>query len=320
MLQLGLSDLNTYENKRSVLMQIYNRYIVNGYCYHSFPSVFQEEVEFNGIDPKNYQYPIDKMKQIAYIFENHSYKNFILKRWEEKEHPIYITDSFLMAYYYALSSPSYFSNMTATSPYMKDSSYDKFAYYRKDYDACQKNLHSIGEHIHLSQVEQERVNEAFKQQWEVLKLDESKPCIAFIKRQAVGRDKLDDFAQILSQAENEDFSISMARILDSKYPNDKQFSSILPLDFIVEKMPTYQEFDLENASEQDEKIPLPIFEKEMESIEIEEDDEEFEEENTFVFSKPVNNHGYADVIALCGFLSIVSGLTLILILNYFKMR
>ncbi len=305
--QIGLPDLLSYPNKKAVLERVYDRYIVNGYCFHSFPSHFKKEVEFNGIDPKNYQYPIAPMKQISYIFKNHHYPNFITKNLEEKVPALYITDSPLMACYYAFSSPSYFSNMTATSSYMKSKEYDRFAYYRKDYKACQQNLKTISSHVGLSNQEEEIVLTSFDQQWKALDIEKATPCIAFIQRNEIGRDHLKDYAQILSDAAHEDFVISLSKITDSRYPEDRRFTAILPLNFTVEEMPTYQQIDKGRLQEERKKEIPTMIEQPIQK----------EEPSLHKTYQKVNNHGYADVIALFGMLSITVGLTMILIFRYF---
>lgn len=321
--QLGLPDLIQYANKKAVLERVYDRYIVNGFCFHSFPSFFKEEVEFNGIDPRNYQYPINKMKQIAYIFENHRYPHYITKNLEEKVPALYITDSPAMAYFYAFSSPSYFSNMTATGEYMKKGDYDRFAYYRRDYLACKRNLEKIAEHIHLSAREQQIVLEAFEEQWNRLQVSQSVPCIAFIKRKEVGRNFLKEITQILEDARYEDFVVSMSKITDSRYPRDRRFTPILSLDFTVEVMPTYEEILKGKVPEVMQTVTSkPVIEKLFteESIQVSTLENKEPDEQKLMISKKqelINNHGNADVIALCGLLSVISGLTLHLVFRYF---
>ncbi len=277
--ELGLSDLVKYENKRKVLEKIYDRYIVNGYCFHSFPSVFKDTVEANGIRPKNYKYPQEVMKQIAHIFKNHRYPNFIPQDLLEKSPKVYLTDSPLMAYYYAISSPTYFCDITSTSPYMKGNQYDTFAYYRKDFKACRKNLEQLGRHVHLSEKEHKIISEAFKKQWQKLQVNTSIPCIAVIERRVVGRNYLPDIDAILKNAKKEDFVISMARITDSRYPDDVLEKTVLSLDFTVDLFPEYKEIELGILKEREEeqapvvvKAPqeialVPLQEKKEEPIE-----------------------------------------------------
>ena len=69
--KLKLTDKTSYENKRKILVYLYEEYIVNGYMFHSFPSTFKALVEEKGLDPKDYIYPVFYMKKLYYIFKNH---------------------------------------------------------------------------------------------------------------------------------------------------------------------------------------------------------------------------------------------------------
>ena len=70
-IKLQLKDMISKENKKEILQYIYSRYIVHGYCFHSFPAKYKKQIEENGIDPKMYEYPKEQMKKISYIFSNH---------------------------------------------------------------------------------------------------------------------------------------------------------------------------------------------------------------------------------------------------------
>ncbi len=307
--QLQLPDLISYTSKRRVLERIYDRYIVHGYCFHSFPSTLKEAIEADGIFPRKDVYPVSQIKQIAYIFKNHHYPNLISKNFQEKPTSFYITDSPLMAYVYAISSPSYLCELTTTSEMMKGYEYDKLAYFRKDYASCKKNLELLGNHVGLSEREKQIVLDSLASQWETLQVEKIKPCIAVIQRDEVGRNFLEDYEKILEEAKNEDFVVSMAKITDSRYPEDKRSTPILSLSFQVEEVPTLKEIE-ENGRE---KL-LPT-RPNMTTIMIE--DEKIEPHKEVAHKKPVNNHGNADVICLCGMLSIATGITLWIIFRYF---
>ena len=73
--KLKLTDKTSYENKRKILVYLYEEYIVNGYMFHSFPSTFKALVEEKGLDPKDYIYPVFYMKKLYYIFKRMQRKN-----------------------------------------------------------------------------------------------------------------------------------------------------------------------------------------------------------------------------------------------------
>ena len=132
------------EDKKAILKYIYDKYIVNGYCFHSFPSIFKNEVEELGLTTNIDYKELNDLKRIDYIFSNHNYKNIMSRNLKENNRAIYITDSPAMAYYYAFRSPEYMAEITSLSKYynyLKD--YNKDAYYVKDYHKCKSNLVSL---------------------------------------------------------------------------------------------------------------------------------------------------------------------------------
>ena len=153
-IKLQLSDMTSKENKMEILHYIYNRYIVHGYCFHSFPAKYKKQIEEDGIIPNMYQYPIEQMKKITYIFSNHQYHNIITKRKEQSD-SIIITDSPAMAYLHTFATPSYFANLAGLGVYYQNDKYDKEAFYRRDKKACDKNLSELCDHVRLTKKEKE---------------------------------------------------------------------------------------------------------------------------------------------------------------------
>lgn len=241
-LKLGLTEKESAESKISILRYIYSEYIVNGYCFHSFPSVFRKSIILNGIDPKEYRYPIYEMKQTSHIFEKHNCKGIITKDLNDQTPFLALTDSPAMAYYHAIQSPEYFCNLTATGVYMKNEQlYDREAYYRKDKEACARNLSILSQQVRMSQKEQATVLNAFGRQWNLLNASVSFPCIAFVKRRDIGRDNLEDFDAIIEKAKEEDLILSVSKILDSRYPCIRRYQKIESNQLETVAFPAYQE-------------------------------------------------------------------------------
>ena len=76
---LNLKNITTYENKEIILKHVYNKYIVNGYFYHSFQSIFLDEVNSNGLSVSNYNYEINSVKEVNKVFEKYNIKNVFSK-------------------------------------------------------------------------------------------------------------------------------------------------------------------------------------------------------------------------------------------------
>lgn len=299
-LKLNLIDKISSDNKRKILVYLYDNYIVNGYMFHSFPSTFKELVEEKGLDANDYSYPIFYMKKLYYIFKNHKYTDMIPEYLLEQITSISITDSPAMAYYYAFRSPQYFCNLVATSKYYKDNSeYDHEAYYRKDMEACQNNLLLLAKHLNMTDKEKETLLTAFKKQWDLLDASNALPEIAFISRKDVGKDSLDDIDEIIRKSKYEELVVSIARITDSKYSHVKRYSPLFPLSFTVKTFPSYREI------------------KANKFIVKEKEEKKEEDKLLIVAPKKSESYGYASIFTLFGLLFISLGCTLIIIFRYY---
>lgn len=300
-LKLNLIDKISSDNKRKILVYLYDNYIVNGYMFHSFPSTFKELVEEKGLDANDYSYPIFYMKKLYYIFKNHKYTDMIPEYLLEQITSISITDSPAMAYYYAFRSPQYFCNLVATSKYYKDNSkYDYEAYYRKDMEACQNNLLLLAKHLNMTDKEKETLLTAFKKQWDLLDASNALPEIAFISRKDVGKDSLDDIDEIIKKSKYEELVVSIARITDSKYSHVKRYSPLFPLSFTVNTFPSYREI---KANKFIGKVKEEVVER--------------KKEEPVIVPKRSESYGYASILSLLGLLFISLGCTLIIIFRYY---
>lgn len=299
-LKLNLIDKTSNENKRKILSYLYEEYIVNGYMFHSFPSAFKELVEENGIDAKDYSYPVFYMKKLYYIFKNHKYDEMIPEYLLGGINSISITDSPAMAYYYAFRSPQYFCNLVATSKYYKDNaSYDYEAYYRKDMESCRNNLLFLAKHLNMTDKEKDTVITSFEKQWNLLDASNSLPEIAFISRKDVGKNSLDDIDEIIKKSRYEDLVVSIARITDSRYSHIRRYTSLLPLSFTVKTFPSYREI----------KTNKFIVKKKEEVVE--------KKEVPVIVPKKSESYGYVSIFSLLGLLFISLGCTLIIIFRYY---
>ena len=297
------------EDKKEILKYIYDKYIVNGYCYHSFPSIFKEKTEEVGLTQDIDIKELNDLKKIDYIFSNHNYKNIMSRNLKENNRAIYITDSPAMAYYYAFRSPEYMAEITSLSKYynyLKD--YNKDAFYLKDYHKCKSNLASLCQHVNMTTKEETTVLKTFDRRWKALNLSESLPCIAFIKRSDLAKDSLPNINEIIKSVDTIELSYLVSKITDSKYPVIRKYSNISSLYLSVITMPSYREIK-NNEFLTQEKVKVALTTKKREIYR-----EEIEEEKKFDF-KYAYSYGNANVVALTGILLITLGLTLTIILN-----
>lgn len=283
---------NNSTDKKQILKYIYDKYIVNGYCFHSFPSIYKNEVEENGLTTKIDIKEQNDLKKINYIFNNHNYTNIITRDLNCKTKPIYVTDSPAMAYFYAFRSPEYMASLTSTSKYYEYiKGYDKNAFYEKDYTKCKSNLTLLCKHVDMTTKEENTVIKTFDKRWNKLKMSESVPCIAFIKRSDLAKDFLNDINEIINSVDKIDLDILVSRILDSKYPIIRRYSDINSLDLSVITMPSYRE--IKNNELLSKKVPTVILN--VKTIEQPEEDQNENQEYEYAY-----NNGAANTIAIIG--------------------
>ena len=299
------------EDKKEILKYIYDKYIVNGYCFHSFPSIFKEKTEEVGLTQDIDIKELNDLKKIDYIFSNHNYKNIISRDLKEKSRAIYITDSPAMAYYYAFRSPEYMAEITSLSKYynyLKD--YNKDAFYLKDYHKCKSNLASLCQHVNMTTKEETTILKTFDKRWKALNLSESLPCIAFIKRSDLAKNYLSNIDDIINSVDTIDLNILVSKITDSKYPIIKRYSNINSLDLTVITMPSYREIRNNKfiIKDKPKTVVEPITREAYQEEKVKKEGFNFNYKNAF-------SYGNANVVALTGLLLITLGMTLTIIIN-----
>ena len=308
--RLNITTTKT-EDKKEILKYIYDKYIVNGYCFHSFPSIFKEKTEEVGLTQDIDIKELNDLKKIDYIFSNHNYKNIISRDLKEKSRAIYITDSPAMAYYYAFRSPEYMAEITSLSKYynyLKD--YNKDAFYLKDYHKCKSNLASLCSHVNMTTKEETTILKTFDKRWQTLNLSESLPCIAFIKRSDLAKNYLSNIDDIINSVDTIDLNILVSKITDSKYPIIKRYSNINSLDLTVITMPSYREIRNNKfiIKDKPKTVVEPITREAYQEEKVKKEGFNFNYKNAF-------SYGNANVVALTGLLLITLGMTLTIIIN-----
>ena len=147
--------------------------------------------------------------------------------------------------------------------------------------------------------EENTVLKSFDRRWSSLKLSDSAPCIAFIKRSDLAKNSLPNINEIIEMVDEVELPILLSKITDSKYPVIRRYSDIDPLDLTVITMPSYKEIKNYHKKSKEELV---------DNIEIVEKRRRFNLRNAY-------SYGNASVLALSGLLFISLGLTLSIILK-----
>lgn len=304
--KLNIKDKEDNNNKKEIIKYVYDKYIVNGYFFHSFPSSIKKQIEENGLTQEIEIIQNNNLKQINHIFNNHNYKDIANKNLDTKTSAIHITDSPALAYYHANNTPSALGEITASSKYYKylKTSYDKEAFYKKDYQACKGNVLKLSKHLNMTEKEKKTVMEALTKEWQKLDLINSKPTIAFIKRSALSKNSLKDIEKTIELSEQEDIIFTIARITDSKYRVLRRYTSIDKEDIKIYTLPSYNE--IINYKEEETVILNLSSHKKLEEEEI---------EVNIATNNLSYSYGRANIVALLGALLISLGLTISIILK-----
>ena len=305
-LNIDLEKIEEVENKKKILSYIYNRYITNGYVFHSFPGNYEAWVKEKGLDPLDYSINMASLKDVKKILESHNGKNILKKDLKDTAY-FTITDSFALAYHYAFHSPYYLAQLSALTPYMEnEKKYDRGAYYRKEFNHVKENIEELCRDLQLSNKEATVVLETVIEEWRRLDITNGKPTIALIKRSSVDHNYLKDYRKILDICEKEELSFSIEKIFESRIAGEKRYTPISPVDIKIAILPTYKEIynndgdfveeKLENIEEITEKLP----------------------ERINIRNEVVNTYGNASIVALAGVLLIALGATITILLTIYK--
>ena len=237
---------NVEENRRGILKYIYDKYIVDGYLFHAISSVYVDDIKEKGFSPQQYDNYYEQFMEIQDKYPSffrdmdfsHDYVNF--------------TDDFVMACYYAVYSPSYFSSFLCPATSKK---VDVNSYARKDYMGCFKNLHQLLKSREINEVDSKKIEKLCNDEWKLLKQNEAVPTIMLVKRSLLGKDSIYGIDDILNN-QKEDIGTLANRIMDYKY-DSLSYKDFIPKEDITFITIPYYDFVLPHDDESLKDVELP---------------------------------------------------------------
>lgn len=223
--RMGLKDVNSTDSKQQIADFIYQNYIENGYCFQGINGKYRDSVSLNGISSKFSEQSITDLNEINRIFKSHGLdKIFFSKLDETRIAPYYyLSDSMSTAYHYSYHNPEWFSYFVATGNNMPDKEYDRTAYYRRDYEACKKNVTKLCAQYNLSVDETNFVISKFCDLWDNVVAEGKDNIIAFIQRNLINRNQT---SLDMSLLESKTALEIVSELLKSNYDIDMQFLDI----------------------------------------------------------------------------------------------
>ncbi len=210
-IKLGYKD-KIEENRRKILSYVYDRYIANGYLFHSVSDVYVEDIKINGFTPQKYNNLYPEFNEVKNILGNDIMGDL-------NEFEVSFTDNFLMAYYYAVNSPMYFYKILCDN-YLITKKEDKEAYFKNDYVACFKNLNKVIYKLDLGEAKAKKVRYICNKEWNLLNRSDSCPTVMVVKRSLLLKDDIREYEEILNNTED-DLGDLVGKIIDSRFNNVK---------------------------------------------------------------------------------------------------
>ena len=219
-LKLGYKDKEE-ENREYILNYIYNKYVTEGYLFHSISDVYKNDIMINGFVPQQYNNLYSEFKKVNDIV------GLEVLDTDFSNRDVSFTDSFLNAYYYAINSPMYFYNILCNNSLITKVE-DKSAYMKNDYDSCFKNLNKIIYKLDLNNNDSNKLKDICNREWNLINRSNYCPTVMVVKRSLLLNDQ-DIKYDFMVNRDIELYEV-VSKIISSKYDDIKCDFKINPSD------------------------------------------------------------------------------------------
>lgn len=172
--------IENLENHRNEIEKYFNDVLGNKQIIFHGTTSYIRKFFTNNLN--NTYFNKEECEAIDSIYRNHGiYKIFESGIRDFNENNFFITRSPSRACFYSLQSPEYFARFASRSDYYKQDiyKYDRIAYYRKDYGACQKNIKKEMKEFGFNRQEKQIVLKNFRRMWNNIVFKDMKNIILF---------------------------------------------------------------------------------------------------------------------------------------------
>ena len=128
-------------------------------------------------------------------------------------------------------SPSYISDLS-TSSYLKSKKYNKDCLFSKNLDEIRNNLLTLSKEKRLNNKDTSDVINNFVETYSSDKVNNTKPCIALIKRSTILKNELKDIQEIINN-KDESIASSLSLIMESRYNSYEIENDIAPSEILL---------------------------------------------------------------------------------------
>ncbi len=176
-IKLGIKDIE--KDKEEILRYLYDKYIINGYFFHGFSSIYEESIKRYGFDTGNYLNYYEEFKNINNIFAKYGITNFLEKDFSKKK--AYFTDNFIKSCSYSVNSPGYFYNLLYNREY-NHLKLKKDILSKASFDDALKNIKKILNFLEFTDNDKNYILNLVKEEWHLLFSSKRNISILVVKR------------------------------------------------------------------------------------------------------------------------------------------
>lgn len=181
-LKLNIKNLTDSRNKYRIVAYVFDKYIVNGYYFHGFNSVYLDDVKRGTFNPEVYNSNYDKMRELDSIFRKYNINGVFEKDFSKKE--IYYTDSLVMGCYYSMYSPLYFYNFLLNNNYFKYE-FREDEYLKDGFLNYTKNLKRFMKFNGFSESDKNKVLSIVSDEWRFINSRSNNISLLFVRRSSI---------------------------------------------------------------------------------------------------------------------------------------
>lgn len=194
--KLRIADMSTPEAREKIVTYIFNNYCVNGYLYHGFSTVYEEDLKEVGFIPGVYNNLYSKMSEVNKIYKKYNDEAFCK---DFSNYQVFFTDNFVDACYYSLYSPKYFYKYLIDTD--EKSKLEKRVYLDNNFDKCFSDVKKYLEK-EFEETDRNRVREIIKEEWDLLNSVDRKASLMIVKRNLIDEVDVSLLDKLLASDEN----------------------------------------------------------------------------------------------------------------------
>ena len=190
--KLYIDDMNTYEAREKIITYIFDKYYVNGYLFHGFSTVYEDDLKNHDFIPGVYKNDYSKMIEINDVYKKYGEIAFN-KDFSSKK--VSFTDNFVDACYYSLYSPKFLYK------FLLEDSNNKKCYLDDNYNGCiNKYIKTIVDKFENSDVL--KIKDILIEELDILNSVDRRVSLLIVKRNCVENIDYELLGILLSSDEN----------------------------------------------------------------------------------------------------------------------